>query len=163
RGRDGRRCDALRARGRRRGCVARRPADPRRLDAGSRVRPRSMGAGRGRRTDDGSRRLARAGRRCAMKILVVDVGGTHVKILATGLGSALIIDGVLEPMELGHLPYKKGATFEDYVGIRGLERHGKKHWRKDVLDVIARLRAALEPDEVVIGGGNAAKLEALPP
>src|SRR2546429_5101990 len=83
--------------------------------------------------------------------------------LGTGLGSALIIDGVLEPMELGHLPYKKGATFEDYVGIRGLERHGTKHWRKEVLDVIARLRAALEPDEVVIGGGNAAKLEALPP
>src|SRR5437667_7546630 len=83
--------------------------------------------------------------------------------LGTGLGSALIIDGVLEPMELGHLPYKKGRTFEDYVGIRGLERHGKKHWRKDVLDVIARLRAALEPEEVVIGGGNAAKLENLPP
>jgi len=83
--------------------------------------------------------------------------------LGTGLGSALIIGGVLEPMELGHLPYKKGRTFEDYVGIRGLERHGKKRWRKDVLDVIARLRAALEPDEVVIGGGNAAKLKALPP
>ena len=83
--------------------------------------------------------------------------------LGTGLGSALIIDGVLEPMELGHLPYKKGRTFEDYVGIRGLERHGKKCWRGDVLDVIARLRSALEPDEVVIGGGNAAKLEALPP
>jgi polyphosphate glucokinase len=83
--------------------------------------------------------------------------------LGTGLGSALIIDGLLEPMELGHLPYKKGHTFEDYVGIRGLERHGKKRWRKDVLDVIARLRAALEPDEVVIGGGNAKKLEKLPP
>src|SRR5207247_2142506 len=83
--------------------------------------------------------------------------------LGTGLGSALIVDGVLEPMELGHLPYKKGHTFEDYVGIRGLERHGKKRWLTYVLDVIARLRAALEPDEVVIGGGNAAKLEALPP
>jgi polyphosphate glucokinase len=83
--------------------------------------------------------------------------------LGTGLGSALIIDGLLEPMELGHLPYKKGHTFEDYVGIRGLERHGKKRWRKHVLDVIARLRAALEPDEIVIGGGNAAKLEKLPP
>ena len=83
--------------------------------------------------------------------------------LGTGLGSALIIEGVLEPMELGHLPYKKGHTFEDYVGIRGLERHGKRRWRKHVLDVIARLRAALEPDEIVIGGGNAAKLEKLPP
>ena len=83
--------------------------------------------------------------------------------LGTGLGSALIIDGLLEPMELGHLPYKKGHTYEHYVGIRGLTRHGKARWRKDVLDVIARLRAALEPDEVVIGGGNAAKLEKLPP
>jgi len=83
--------------------------------------------------------------------------------LGTGLGSALIVEGVLEPMELGHLPYKNGHTFEDYVGIRGLERHGKRRWRKHVLDVIARLRAALEPDEIVIGGGNAAKLEKLPP
>jgi len=83
--------------------------------------------------------------------------------LGTGLGSALIVDGVLEPMELGHLPYKNGHTFEDYVGIRGLARHGKKRWRKHVADVIARLRAALEPDEVVIGGGNARKLEKLPP
>jgi len=81
--------------------------------------------------------------------------------LGTGLGSALIIDGILEPLELGHLPYKKGRTFEDYVGIRGLERRGKKRWRKDVLNVVERLRA--EPDEVVIGGGNAAKLETLPP
>jgi polyphosphate glucokinase len=82
--------------------------------------------------------------------------------LGTGLGSALIIDGLLEPMELGHLPYKKGRTFEDYVGIRGLERYGKKRWRKHVLDVLERLRAALEPDEIVIGGGNAAKLAKLP-
>jgi len=82
--------------------------------------------------------------------------------LGTGLGSALIIDGLLEPMELGHLPYKKGRTFEDYVGIRGLERYGKKRWRKHVLDVIARLRTALEPDEIVIGGGNAKKLTDLP-
>jgi polyphosphate glucokinase len=83
--------------------------------------------------------------------------------LGTGLGSALIIEGVLEPMELGHLPYKKGHTYEYYVGLRGLERHGKARWRKHVLDVIARLRTALVPDEVVIGGGNAAKLEKLPP
>jgi polyphosphate glucokinase len=83
--------------------------------------------------------------------------------LGTGLGSALIIDGILEPMELGHLPYKKGRTFEDYVGIRALERHGKTRWRTYVLDVIARLGAALEPDEIVMGGGNASKLETLPP
>jgi polyphosphate glucokinase len=68
----------------------------------------------------------------------------------------------VEPMELGHLPYKKG-TYEDYVGRAGLERHGKKKWRRHVADVVARLIAALEPDDTVIGGGNVSKLEALPP
>jgi polyphosphate glucokinase len=82
--------------------------------------------------------------------------------LGTGLGSALIADGVLESTELGHLPYKKG-TYEDYVGLRGLERRGTKKWRKDVVDVVARLTAALEPDEVVLGGGNTKKLKKLPP
>jgi len=83
--------------------------------------------------------------------------------LGTGLGSALIIDGVVEPMELAHLPYKNGHSFEHYVGIRGLERQGKARWRKSVRDVIRRLRAALGPDDVVLGGGNAKKLLALPP
>ena len=73
--------------------------------------------------------------------------------LGTGLGSALMVDGIVEPMELGHLPYRK-ATFEDYVGLRGLEKRGKKKWRCDVADVVRRLVAALEPDEVVLGGGN---------
>ncbi|MCL2429540.1 MAG: ROK family protein, partial [Alphaproteobacteria bacterium] len=82
--------------------------------------------------------------------------------LGTGLGSTMIVDGILEPMELGHLPYKKG-TYEDYVGRAGLERHGKKRWRGHVADVTARLIAALEPDETVIGGGNVHKLETLPP
>ena len=82
--------------------------------------------------------------------------------LGTGLGSALIVDGVVEPMELGHLPYKK-ATFEDYVGLRGLEKFGKKKWRRYVADVVERLVAALEPDEVVLGGGNVHKLKKLPP
>ena len=82
--------------------------------------------------------------------------------LGTGLGSSLIVDGILEPMELGHLPYKKG-TYEDYVGLRGLEKRGKKKWRKDVADVVARLMAALEPDEVVLGGGNVKQLKELPP
>jgi polyphosphate glucokinase len=82
--------------------------------------------------------------------------------LGTGLGSAMIIDGVLEPMELGHLPYKAGHTFEHYVGKRGLARLGEKRWRKCVLDVVERLRAALGPDEVVIGGGNAVRLGKLP-
>src|ERR1700726_3127144 len=66
--------------------------------------------------------------------------------IGTGLGSAMIVDGILEPMELGHLPYRKG-TYEDYVGRAGLERHGKKKWRRDVADVVARLVAALEPDD----------------
>ncbi len=79
----------------------------------------------------------------------------------TGLGTTLIVDGVVEPMELGHLPYKK-ATYEDYVGARALERMGRKKWSKYVLDVIERLRGALVPDEVVLGGGNARCLEKLP-
>ncbi len=81
--------------------------------------------------------------------------------LGTGLGTTMIVDGIIEPMELSHLPYKKG-TYEDYVGIRGLERVGKKKWRQYVEDVVERLRAALEPDYVVIGGGNAHKLKKLP-
>lgn len=82
--------------------------------------------------------------------------------LGTGLGSAVVLDGVAEPMELGHLPYKKGV-FEDYVGVRGLERHGKKKWRGHVSDVVARLRAAVEPDDVVLGGGNVKHLKEMPP
>jgi polyphosphate glucokinase len=81
--------------------------------------------------------------------------------LGTGLGSAMIVDGLLEPMELGHLPYRK-ATYEDYVGIHGLKRFGKKKWRKYVSDVVQRLAAALEPDEIVLGGGNVKQLQQLP-
>ena len=83
--------------------------------------------------------------------------------LGTGLGSAMIVDGILEPMELAHLPYKSGRTYEDYVGIRGLKRLGKKKWRRHVADVVERLRAALEADYVVLGGGNAKLLKKLPP
>ena len=82
--------------------------------------------------------------------------------LGTGLGSTLIVDEIVEPMELGHLPYKK-ATYEDYVGERGLERFGKKGWRKHVFDVVGRLVAALEADDVVLGGGNVKILKELPP
>lgn len=82
--------------------------------------------------------------------------------LGTGLGSALVVDGIVEPLELAHLPYRK-TTFEDYVGIRGLEKHGRKKWRRHVEDVVERLVAALEPDEVVLGGGNVHKLKKLPP
>jgi polyphosphate glucokinase len=82
--------------------------------------------------------------------------------LGTGLGSAMIIDGTLEPMELAHLPYRKGKTFEYYAGAAGLQRLGKQKWRKRVLDIIARLIAAVEPEYVVLGGGNADKLGGLP-
>jgi polyphosphate glucokinase len=82
--------------------------------------------------------------------------------LGTGLGTAFIVDGIVEPMELGHLPYRR-ATYEDYVGLRGLVRFGKRKWRRYVADVVERLRAALEPDDVVIGGGNVNRLKELPP
>jgi polyphosphate glucokinase len=99
----------------------------------------------------------------AMQALGSYEGGRMLFLgLGTGLGSTMIVDGVIEPMELAHLPYRK-ATFEDYVGIRGLKRLGKKKWRRAVADVVARLSAALEPDSVVLGGGNAKKLKELPP
>lgn len=82
--------------------------------------------------------------------------------LGTGLGTTMIADGIIEPMELGHLPYKK-ATYEDYVGLRGLEKYGKKKWRKYVTDIVEKLAAALEPDDIVLGGGNVHKLKELPP
>ncbi len=81
--------------------------------------------------------------------------------LGTGLGSAMIADGVIEPLELGHLPYRK-ATFEDYVGERGLKKRGKKKWTKDVFAAVEHLSAAMEPDEVVLGGGGVDDLESLP-
>ena len=83
--------------------------------------------------------------------------------LGTGLGSAMIVEGVLEPMELAHLPYKKGRTYEDYVGLAGLKRLGKKKWRRHVNDVVNLLKTALEVDYVVLGGGNARLLKQLPP
>jgi polyphosphate glucokinase len=81
--------------------------------------------------------------------------------LGTGLGTALVVDGIVTPMELSHLPYKK-ATYEDYVGLRGLEKHGKKKWRRYVGDVAQRLKVALECNDVVLGGGNVKKLRELP-
>jgi predicted NBD/HSP70 family sugar kinase len=83
--------------------------------------------------------------------------------LGTGLGSAMIVDGLLEPMELAHLPYRRGKTFEDYVGIRGLKRLGQKKWQEHVGKVVQQLRDALQADEVVLGGGNANRLTTLPP
>ncbi|MBS0425543.1 MAG: ROK family protein [Proteobacteria bacterium] len=78
--------------------------------------------------------------------------------LGTGLGSAMIVDGMLEPMELAHLPYKHGKTYEDYLGRRGLEKMGKKKWRRHVLKIANQLKSALEANYVVLGGGNAKKL-----
>ena len=78
--------------------------------------------------------------------------------LGTGLGSAMIVDGIVQPMELAHLPYRSGPI-EDYVGARALEEFGKKAWRKHVEDVVEYLVAALQPDDVVLGGGNAKHVE----
>ncbi len=82
--------------------------------------------------------------------------------LGTGLGTAMVLEGTVVSMELAHLPYRD-STFEDYVGEHALERDGKKEWRKRVTDVVSRLAAALEPDDVVIGGGNVKHLDDLPP
>jgi polyphosphate glucokinase len=99
----------------------------------------------------------------AMQALGSYEGGRMLFLgLGTGLGSTMIVEGILEPMELGHLPYRK-RTFEDYIGLRGLKRFGKKKWRKLVFDVVDRLVAATEPDYVVLGGGNVRKLKELPP
>ncbi|MHB8838004.1 MAG: ROK family protein [Gemmatimonadaceae bacterium] len=99
----------------------------------------------------------------AMQALGSYEGGRMLFLgLGTGLGSAMIVNGELEPMELAHLPYRKGRTYEDYVGVAGLHRLGEKRWRRRVWDVVTKLRAALEPDYVVIGGGNAKRLGSPP-
>jgi polyphosphate glucokinase len=98
----------------------------------------------------------------AMQALGSYKGGKMLFLgLGTGLGSAMILNGTIAPMELGHLPYKK-ATFEDCVGIRGVKKYGKKKWQSFVADVVKRLVAALEPNDVVLGGGNVKKLGKLP-
>ena len=81
--------------------------------------------------------------------------------LGTGLGSAIIVDGAVLPMEVGHLPYKKG-TYEDYIGRDGLKHLGKKKWKKHVAYGAQRLRAAINPDDVVLGGGNSKKIKKPP-
>jgi polyphosphate glucokinase len=83
--------------------------------------------------------------------------------LGTGLGSAMIVDGILEPMELAHLPYKKGQTYEQYLGRQALKSLGKKRWRRHVANVVERFKVALEADYIVLGGGNAKKIGELPP
>jgi polyphosphate glucokinase len=83
--------------------------------------------------------------------------------LGTGLGTTLIDDHHIVAMELGHLPYKKGQTFEDYLGIQGLNKTGKKKWKINVFTVVEKLKAALLPDYIILGGGNSKKLTELPP
>jgi polyphosphate glucokinase len=100
----------------------------------------------------------------AMQALGSYQGGRMLFLgLGTGLGSAMVLDGVICPMELGHLPYKKGRSFEDYVGNAGMKRAGRRKWQSSVFDVVLRLRNALIPDYVVLGGGNVKKLDELPP
>lgn len=100
----------------------------------------------------------------AMQALGSYAGGRMLFLgLGTGLGSAMIADNVLEPMELAHLPYKKGRSYEDYVGLAGLKRLGKKRWRRQVNLVVQQLQGALQADYVVLGGGNARLLKQLPP
>jgi hypothetical protein len=100
----------------------------------------------------------------AMQALGSYKGGRMLFLgLGTGLGAAMIVDGILEPMELAHLPYKRGKSYEDYLGIKGLKRLGKKSWRRHVADVVKRLKDALEAEYVVLGGGNAKNLKKLPP
>ena len=100
----------------------------------------------------------------AMQALGSYQGGRMLFLgLGAGLGSAMIVDGILEPMELAHLAYKNGKTYEDYVGVRGLKRLGKKNWRRHVADVVERLKDALEAEYVVLGGGNAKNIKKLPP
>jgi polyphosphate glucokinase len=100
----------------------------------------------------------------AMQALGSYEGGRMLFLgLGTGLGSGMIVDGLLEPMELAHLLYKKGRTYEDYLGRQGLKRLGKKRWRRHVADVVERFKVALEADYIVLGGGNAKKVGELPP
>src|ERR1700730_16348033 len=82
--------------------------------------------------------------------------------LGTGLGSAMILDGIVAPMELAHLPFKRGRTYEQYVGERGMRRLGRRKWSKAVHEVVEQLSTVLEADYVVLGGGNARKLKRLP-
>jgi polyphosphate glucokinase len=126
--------------------------------------PHNLGSGWvGFKFDKAFRRPVKVINDAAMQALGSYKGGKMLFLgLGTGLGSALVLNGVAEPLELAHLPYKRG-TFEDYVGLRGLEKRGKKKWRYYVAEVVARLIAATEPDDVVLGGGNVKELKKLPP
>jgi polyphosphate glucokinase len=100
----------------------------------------------------------------AMQALGSYEGGRMLFLgLGTGLGNCMILDGVIAAMEIGHLPYKKGRSFEEYVGAAGFKRLGRRKWQAAVFDVVARLQGALLPDYIVLGGGNVKKLDELPP
>ena len=100
----------------------------------------------------------------AMQALGSYKGGRMLFLgLGTGLGSAMVVDGMLQSMELAHLGYKNGKSYEDYLGLRGLERMGKKKWRRYVAKIAKSLKIALDADYVVLGGGNSKKLKKLPP
>jgi polyphosphate glucokinase len=100
----------------------------------------------------------------AMQALGSYKGGRMLFLgLGAGLGSAMIVEGILEPMELAHLPYKSGMNYEDYVGVRGFKRLGKKKWRRHVTDVVKRLKDALGAEYVILGGGNSKNIKRLPP
>ena len=99
----------------------------------------------------------------AMQALGSYQGGRMLFLgLGTGLGAAMIVDGMLQPMELAHLIYKNGKTYEDYLGLRGLKRSGTKKWRKHVATIVKKLKTALKANYVVLGGGNSKKLKKLP-
>lgn len=100
----------------------------------------------------------------AMQALGSYEGGRMLFLgFGTGLGAALIADGLLQPIDVAHLTYKKGKTYEEYFGLRGLKRSGKKKWRRHVTEIVNSLKDALEADYVVLGGGNSKKLKQLPP
>lgn len=100
----------------------------------------------------------------AMQALGAYSGGRMLFLgLGTGLGSAMVADGVLVPLELAHMPYRHGRTYEDYLGLRGMKRLGQNKWTRHVHRVVVLLKAGLQADEVVLGGGQTKKLDALPP
>lgn len=100
----------------------------------------------------------------AMQALGSYQGGRMLFLgLGTGLGSALVADGVVEPLELAHLPYRKGKTYEEYAGVHGFERMGRKRWQRHVEKIVDLLKQALQVDYVMLGGGNAKRLKGVPP
>jgi polyphosphate glucokinase len=100
----------------------------------------------------------------AMQALGSYQGGRMLYLgLGTGLGSAFVGDGALEPLELAHLPYRKGRTYEDYLGLRGLKRMGRKKWQRHVEKVVEILKHGLQADYVMLGGGQTKELKSLPP